>query len=373
MSSIETLIGAVNLANERVFSRARDDDTVAGMGTTLVGIGVLNDGSLGLVNVGDSRIYALSADVVEQISIDHSFVEQLVRSGRLTREQAASHPQKNVVTRAIGIEPRVDVDAWTLRPEEGDRILLCSDGLSNEVSDSEIAEILRDVAAPDAAAEALVARANANGGRDNITCAVVDVIEGDAQSAATLGRAMPHGTTGMSDLDGMDTELGVTPQGASTVVPANDGGPQRGRRQRLVTWRVAAVIGVIISVFAAAAGAIAWYAGNTFLVGELEGEVVIYEGRPGGVLWIDPTILRQGIELDELVDESQRQQIQVGVDQPSLDAATDYVNDLCTIDGGDSCPTSTTTTTSTTTAAPATTAAPTTAVAPTTTAAPPAP
>src|SRR5207248_4940199 len=132
---------------------------------------------LAVVNVGDSRDYLLQQGELEQLTEDHSLVEQMVRDGRLTPEEAMVHPQRSIITRALGLDPEVEVDSWELTPYKGDRLLLCSDGLTNEVSDDEIATTLRAVSDPEEAAKQLVNEARDHGGSDNITCVVVDVVD----------------------------------------------------------------------------------------------------------------------------------------------------------------------------------------------------
>ena len=140
--TVNELVGRVQDANGSVYERSGEDPGLSGMGTTLVAIAVVKeDGEerLAIVNVGDSRAYRLSGGQLDQVSDDHSLVGEMVREGRITDEQARDHPQKNIVTRAVGIEPAVDVDEFQLLPHAGDRYLLCSDGLTDEVTDAEIA------------------------------------------------------------------------------------------------------------------------------------------------------------------------------------------------------------------------------------------
>ena len=134
---------------------------------------------LALVNVGDSRTYLWRNGRLRRATIDHSYVQELVATGHITEEDARTHPRRNIVTRALGIEPNVRVDTWELAMVRGDRFVLCSDGLVDEVVDADIAEIVAANDDPQAAADALVARANGNGGRDNITVVVVDVLVGN--------------------------------------------------------------------------------------------------------------------------------------------------------------------------------------------------
>src|SRR3954447_26150604 len=181
----DVLIDAVKLANRTVWSLAETNRDQRGMGTTLTAIALVDDGDderLAIVNVGDSRAYLLQQGELEQLTEDHSLVEQLVREGQLTPEEAQVHPQRSIITRALGLDPEVEVDSWELTPYKGDRLLLCSDGLTNEVSDEEIASTLRTVSDPEEAAQQLVHEAREHGGSDNITCVVQEVLEDDNRS-----------------------------------------------------------------------------------------------------------------------------------------------------------------------------------------------
>ena len=179
--SSDEWLAAIQESNSAVFRRATDDPGLRGMGTTLCVLALVDDGDgeplLLLANVGDSRIYKLSSGHFEQMTDDHSMVAEMVREGRITAAEAASHPQRNVLTRALGIDSGLHVDAWHVWPIVGDRWLLCSDGLFNEVSDATIATVLGTATDPAAAAQELVRLANEGGGRDNVTVLVVDVIE----------------------------------------------------------------------------------------------------------------------------------------------------------------------------------------------------
>jgi len=174
------MVGAVHLANRRIHDRAAENPELHGMGTTVCVLGtVFDEGTEQLIvlNVGDSRVYHFGAGVLTQITEDHSLVEALVRDGRLTPEEAEAHPQRNALTRALGVEAVVEVDAWVLTPAEGDRFLLCSDGLFNEITEQQITEVLTSAADPTVAAQLLAQRAEVAGGRDNITTVVVDVVD----------------------------------------------------------------------------------------------------------------------------------------------------------------------------------------------------
>lgn len=151
---------AVHAANLAVHTESAANPELRGMGTTLVAVVRTEDDQLALINVGDSRIYQYRSGTLKQLSEDHSLVESMVRRGQITAEAALTHPQRNVVLRALGVDADVDLDAWTLRPVDGDRLVLCSDGLFNEVSGDQIAGILAGHPDPQAAAERLVEAAN---------------------------------------------------------------------------------------------------------------------------------------------------------------------------------------------------------------------
>lgn len=183
IASVAELHDAVVAANNLIRAKGDADADLSNMGTTVVAMGVLPVGDddkalrFAAANVGDSRLYLYEADELSQVSIDHSLVGELTRAGQITEEEAARHPQRNVVTRALGAESDVSVDTWELRARLGQRYLLCSDGLVNEVSDAEIRQILSSVEDPAAAAKQLVDMANASGGRDNITVLILDIVD----------------------------------------------------------------------------------------------------------------------------------------------------------------------------------------------------
>ena len=180
------LIAAVRVANDAVYRRSRSDRNVRGMGTTLTAAALVGDEPdgqlrLALVNVGDSRGYLVDRQErrVLQLTEDHSVVEEMVRNGELTPAEAAVHPHRHVLTRALGIEPGIEPDCWELDLEPGSRLLLCSDGLTNELDEQEIAEVLLDEPNIDKSAAQLVRLALRRGGTDNITVVVLDVLAGE--------------------------------------------------------------------------------------------------------------------------------------------------------------------------------------------------
>lgn len=176
----QELVELVRIANARIFERATADPLAAGMGTTATVV-VVDEaaGSLTLGHVGDSRAYRVRAGALERLTSDHSLVAELVRSGRLTEEEAAVHPARSVITRVLGTEPDVDVDTATIPVQPGDLIVLCSDGLSSMLPDAAIAALAAGALGPSEATEALVAAANEAGGEDNITVVAFELVDGE--------------------------------------------------------------------------------------------------------------------------------------------------------------------------------------------------
>ena len=190
-------------ANRQVWERSVADPRTAGMGTTVT-VAFVDQPASRVVfgHVGDSRAYRLRGDELEQVTTDHSLVAELVESGVLTPEEAERHPQRSAITRAVGTERAIEADVFSLPGEMGDLFLLCSDGLTDMLSETEIADVL--VAAerdPEAAARALVDAANAHGGEDNITVVLFELVEGAPAAAADGDRTeseVPSAETGES-------------------------------------------------------------------------------------------------------------------------------------------------------------------------------
>ncbi len=169
LSGPEQVVSLIREANRRVYERAANDPATSGMGTTMT-VALVEGQTVTIGHVGDSRAYLVRDGRLEQLTEDHSLVNELLKSGKLSREEADVHPQRSVITRAVGTDPDVDVDAFTVSAAEGDIFLLCSDGLTDMVGDDDILEVLeRHRSDLDRAAKALVSAANRGGGEDNIT------------------------------------------------------------------------------------------------------------------------------------------------------------------------------------------------------------
>ncbi len=165
---------AVKLANKSVLERSKADPRCRGMGTTLVSIYFTEDGKLVVAHAGDSRAYRFRGGELQRITVDHSLVEEYIRMGRLTEEEARNFPQKNIILRALGQQEKLEVEVNTHRPEDGDIYLVCTDGLSGMVEDKRMEELLRHKGADlESCSQALIDAANAAGGVDNVTCILV--------------------------------------------------------------------------------------------------------------------------------------------------------------------------------------------------------
>jgi len=205
---------AVVNTNQAIISRSLAEDHLLGMGTTLTAA-LFKEASLILAHVGDSRAYLLRDGDLVQLTNDHSWVGEMVRRGELTTEQAAVHPHRSVITRALGTDREVEPDVKEVEVSEGDRILLCSDGLTGMVSHEQIAALLAGIDAPQAAADALIKAALAGGGEDNVTVVVIDVMPGEGLQPSP----------GEGDQAGEEILVGPSDRGALSNSPL-----QRGRR-----------------------------------------------------------------------------------------------------------------------------------------------
>ncbi|HEY7949012.1 MAG TPA: hypothetical protein VID75_15120, partial [Acidimicrobiales bacterium] len=325
----------------------------------------MGDGDrLVLVNVGDSRAYRFHAGALVQLSLDHSVAEELVARGELSEAEAAVHPKRHILTRALGVTPTVEVDVWDVVPVEGDRFLLCSDGLTNEVPTELITSVLATIADPKAAARKLVNLANESGGNDNITAVVLDVLVGEPPpldeavaddvtgvvDAAAAGQAAPD-----DDVTGVSAAVpGVivsTPDTVQTAPPAPLASQPRPRRRapRRITFRVLFFLVLLGGLAYGAWWVIKTYVDDSYFVSIKNKELVIYQGRPGGFLGMEPKIVTHTGVNQSQVDPNLWHQLDIGVQKPTRSAASSYVSQLVTarcsiVDPPPSCATTTTTT-----------------------------
>lgn len=181
-------------ANAKIHRLSREDSERAGMGTTLTAV-YLDGEELAVAHVGDSRAYLWRDGELTRLTRDHSLVDELVRRGKLTEEEAAEHPQRSIITRALGPEPDVEVDTRTYRAQAGDVLLLCSDGLTSMIAESRVAELLSEPGSLDHVAQALIDAANDAGGRDNITVVLFRLEAGEARAAGARALDEPTQAT----------------------------------------------------------------------------------------------------------------------------------------------------------------------------------
>ena len=295
---------AIREANRRILTFGRGDERLSGMGTTIVAVrfgGTRERPVAEVAHVGDSRAYLLRGGDLRPLTEDHSLVAELVRSGELTRDQAAEHPQKNLITRALGAEEEVDVDTAVLPVEAEDRILLCSDGLSDMVPEGQISEILADSSGdPEAAARRLLSAALDAGGTDNVTVVVVDLKEqpeersGDTHEMPAVDRS----------------ESTATRPSPMRRPPARHRNGEASRRQAVSRrkrkrsarlGRFVRGVAVVLVVVVALTPAYLWGSSRYFL-GAADGEVVAYRGLPYAPLGVElnEEWRRTGIELSEV-------------------------------------------------------------------------
>ena len=406
----EGLVAAVRHANRAIWEQGRAQGDLRGMGTTLTAAALVDDGGethLALVNVGDSRAYLWFRGDLTQLTDDHSLVEEMVKHGELTRAEAAVHPHRHVLTRALGLDPAVEIDAWRLVPPDAGRILLCSDGLTNEMSEDEIAAVLGGVEDPEQAAQELVRQALVHGGNDNVTAVVVDIWNDDASatlpeddessrspkprkqgpagstegltgsvpavisgvaggigggdvataagSVAAAASAGSNGsvaggtsTNGVASVGaGAGAGLGAGGAGGSADDPGpgsahasgrGGGGGHRpmilvahgrgGPREKVVTARVIIFSVVLLGILSGIVGVTEWFAQASYYVGLAGKQVVIFQGRPGGFLWFNPSLVETtALTVSDLIPP-EVPSVRSGVLESSFAAAQSYVQSL---------------------------------------------
>jgi protein phosphatase len=316
----------IEAANREIHELARDDPDRAGMGTTITAAIVDAEGEeVGIGHVGDSRAYRLREGRLERLTRDHSLVEELRRKGQLTEAQAEDHPQRSIITRALGPEPDVEVDVQTVPAAPGDVFLICSDGLTTMVGEEKIARLLGDSGSMEAAVRALVDEANRAGGRDNITALAFRL-----EDAASPRRARPEGATLIGPAA---EEEGLT---ATEVRRRAAAAAARERREQLAAkpqrrrLRTAAKVLASLAVIAALVLG-AWYGSKQvwFLGTDEGGRVALYRGLPYelpfGIRLYDERYATP-IQTDSLPDR--RREAVTGHDLRSRSDAASLVEDI---------------------------------------------
>lgn len=321
----------VRMANAAVWERSQGDPELRGMGTTCTLV-LLEGEELHIAHVGDSRAYLLRSGELTQVTEDHTLVNRMVREGRLKPEEADRHPQRSIITRALGVDAEVEVDELTLGVEEGDRFLLCSDGLTSMIDFGALATTLSEESSPQGAVDRLIDLANEAGGEDNITVVLVD-IAGDG-AAATIAEAPSEETTAPTPRETTDPDVAVPPAVDTGVhrldaVPQSE--PESAPRRRGRLGRSLGFALLVLLVLAGAAFAATQYTlSNSYFVGSDEdGMITIYRGIPEEVagLSLKESEERTQVSVADLPDFL-RGDVEEGIKADSLEDARTKVQNL---------------------------------------------
>jgi protein phosphatase len=301
----QTLSSLLRAANRAIFEKSRSDPTLRGMGTTCTLV-MIADGHAEIAHVGDSRAYLLRAGELTQLTEDHTLVSRMVKEGRLREEEAANHPQRSIITRALGVDADVEVDLEPVELTPGDRLLLNSDGLTSMVGPDRVKQVLVDEPDPQAAADRLVGIANDAGGEDNITVLVIDVAD-DADDR-------PRG------------------EGAASVRQETQPGGEPAERAR---WPRAVLVALVAVLVIGGGGyaAARYFLNNSFFVGANDaGYVAIYRGIPDEIAGLDLKSEEEETDVP-LTDlpEFKQEDVTEGIKVDSLDDAQATVANLRTL------------------------------------------
>jgi serine/threonine protein phosphatase PrpC len=303
---------AISEANRRILAAGRGDERLSGMGTTVVAVrfgGTRDEPVAQVAHVGDSRAYLLRGGSLRPVTEDHSLVAELVRSGDLTRDQAAEHPQKNLITRALGADEEVEVDTSVLTVEAGDRFLLCSDGLSDMIPETRVGEILAEAPGdPEKPARSLVSAALDAGGADNVTVIVVDVKaetapqeerSGDTHEMPPVARSGDQAATRAPAKRSSRKER--EPRAEARSRPSRQTKAARRKRRRSRFGSFVRGLAAVLVVVVALTPAYLWGSSRYFLSLD-EGEVVAYRGLPYAPLGVELNEVwrRPGVEWSEV-------------------------------------------------------------------------
>ncbi len=270
----------VRVANERIHRLAMRDSDRSGMGTTLTAA-VLRDDEISLAHVGDSRAYLLRDGELRRLTSDHSLVEEMRRRGQLTERQAEEHPQRSIITRALGPEPEVDVDTMTYPGQPGDVIVLCSDGLTTMVSEAKIEKILNNAKDLDAAVKRLVKEANSEGGRDNITVLAFRLAAAGEPAAVGAEPAPADPATEDATLIGPTaTDAGLDAEAMRAASPRREHTSALNKPRRSAGRRIARLV-IALGIIALVVGGAIYGARQVYFLGTDDGgRVALYRGLP---------------------------------------------------------------------------------------------
>lgn len=329
--SLDRLKDAIAQAHTDIVERAHNDPELSGLGTTVTAI-LRSGSSLAMAHIGDSRGYLLRGDELEQVTSDHTFVQHLVDTGRLSQADAENHPKRNLVLRVLGdIDADVPVDISVREARIGDRWMLCSDGLSGVVSRSTIKQTMQEVEDPGDCADALVALALAAGAPDNVTCIIGDVVDLDALPHEQ-GRAAANEIVGSAARDrkrpsqGSESAAGRAAKLAAAPADDDEEEDRAPRFARVKPWLLpfAALVAVVAGLW----GAYAWTQ-TQYYVGVNGDHVAIYQGIPEslGPIELDQVIETSDLAVDDL-RPFERDSVTSGLRATSLVEARDILDSL---------------------------------------------
>jgi protein phosphatase len=284
---VGSLADQVGDANRAVYERSQRDREVRGMGTTLTAA-LVDGGHVRLAHVGDSRAYLFREGDLRMLTKDHTVVAKMVEEGEITPAEAETHPHRNIVTRVLGVEQTVRVDEGVLDVRDGDRLLLCSDGLTGMVTPEEIATVLRETSDPQQAVERLVRAANAGGGIDNITAVLLDFADDGSETTTATTRAREEGGALRETATSIPTPVDRRPTPSASA-------PSRPRVSAPTARRIGIGAGVAVAVVVLALVGLRLYLDSQWFVGISNGRVAIFRGVPASV---------GGFELNSVVVET---------------------------------------------------------------------
>jgi PPM family protein phosphatase len=283
-----TLTEQVERANRAVFERSQSDRNVSGMGTTLTAA-LIEDGAVLLAHVGDSRAYLFRSGQLSLLTEDHTLVRRMVVEGEITETEAENHPHRSILTRALGVDGDVRVDETRIEVQDGDRLLLCTDGLTGMLSDDQIISVLKDVRDPQDAVDRLVRAANRAGGVDNITAVIIDFTEdgrlggsGTKEDARPEVPATEHPTPAMAPPPPARSDVTAVSSSPGARRPSGRPAARRSRVPRL--WVGA---GIVLAIAILGFVGVRLYLDSQWFVGVSNGRVAIFRGVPAEVAGLD--------------------------------------------------------------------------------------
>lgn len=345
-----TLTEQVEQANRAVFERSQSDRDVAGMGTTLTAA-LVQGAQVRLAHVGDSRAYLYRDGELQLLTEDHTLVHKMLVEGEITESEAETHPHRSILTRALGVDGNVQVDEGVVEMRNGDRLLLCTDGLTGMVSDEQIKAVLAESKDPQEAVDRLVRAANRAGGIDNITAVVIDFVE-DGSGDGTKEAAMPHQPTKQQPVPTMipapdrtditvvgrpipeppkDRAGGLARASREPVRPPSDRRtPNRPRRSGRALRNAGVGLGVLLAVVVLGMVGLRFYLDTQWFVGVSNGRVAIFRGVPAEVAGYDlnSVVVETTIRADEAQSLALYRELPDGITADDREAAEAIVEQI---------------------------------------------